>query len=123
MPKPYDRVKNTDNRNDMFIRTPYWTPEVEEHFESWLKAVPRPALGETLNNFLGDGVAISFKCLDASICCTLAHQASREANLPYLLTGWSDNVDDALAVAVYKLEVMLKGVWEAPPPPKASHRR
>ena len=119
----YDRVKNTDNRADVFIKTAYWTPEVEDHFEAWLKAGGKEDLSDLLDGFLGSGVAVSFKSLDGSICCTLAHQASREANLPYLLTGWSDNADDALAVAAYKLEVQLNGIWEAPPAPKVSRRR
>lgn len=122
-PNAYDRVKNTDNRADVFIKTAYWTPEVEDDFEAWLKAGNKDDLQDLLDGFLGSDVAVSFKRLDGSICCTLAHQASREANLPYLLTGWSDNSQDALAVAMYKLEVQLKGIWEAPPAPRPTRRR
>lgn len=119
----YDRVKNADNRADVFIKTSYWTPEVEDHFESWLKTSGKDDLSDLLDGFLGSDVAVSFKRLEGSICCTLAHQPSREANMPYLLTGWSDNAQDALAVACYKLEIQLKGIWEAPPAPKPSRRR
>lgn len=122
MPKAYDRVKNADNRSDVFIQTPYWTTAVEDQFEDWCKASPQDNLESLLDGYLGTGVAVSFKALNGSICATLANQASREAGLPYLLTGWSDNASDALLVAIYKLDVMLKGVWEAPPPERAPRR-
>jgi hypothetical protein len=123
MPKPYDRVKNANNAGDVFIKTAYWTPEIENHFEQWCRDKGEPCLAEALAHFLGEDVAISFKTLNGSVCCTLAHQPSKDAGLPYLLTGWSDSVMDAFAVADYKLKIMLSGVWEAPPAPKPSHRR
>lgn len=122
MPKAYDRVKNADNRSDAFIKTPYWTVAVEDDFESWASSHAADSLENLLDGFLGADVAVSFKTLNGSTCCTLAHQPSKEANLPYLLTGWSDNVIDALFVAMYKLEVMLKGIWEAPPPERTPRR-
>lgn len=122
MPKPYDRVKNADNHSDMFIRTPYWDSTVEEHFEGWCQSSLADTLEALVDGFLDNGVAVSFKAMNGSVCCTLAHQASKEVGLPYLLTGWSDNVGDALAVAVYKLEVMMRGIWEAPPVAKAPRR-
>src|SRR5215472_11934699 len=113
VPRAYDRIKNANNVNDNFIRTPYWTNEVEADFESWVRKNHKADFTTIVTEFLGSGVAVSFKELDGSICCTLAHQANREALLPYLLTGWSDNPEDALAVAHYKLGVMLGGIWEA----------
>ena len=123
MPKAYDRVKNADNRADVFIKTPHWTNAVEDGFEAWCKAGPPEDLATLLDRLLGEGVAVSFKALDGSICCTLAHQASREANLPYLLTGWSDGCETAVAVALYKLAVMMQGVWEAPPAERVLRHR
>lgn len=119
----YDRVKNANNGADVFIRTPYWTPEVESSFEAWATARAEDNFENLLDGFLGSDVAVSFKTLNGSVCCTLAHQPSREADLPYLLTGWSDNASDALYVAMFKLEVQLKGIWEAPPAPKPTRRR
>ena len=107
----------------MFIKTPYWTVEVEDAFEAWASARSETCLAKLLDAFLGADVAVSFKTLNGSICCTLANQASREAKLPYLLTGWSDNAEDAIFVAMYKLEVLLKGVWEAPSPDRLPRRR
>jgi len=122
MPKPYDRVRNADNRSDVFIKTPYWTPEVETKFESWREVNPPGCVDGLVDFFLKGDVAVSFKMLNGSTCCTLAHQPSKDHDLPYLLTGWSDNAADALSVAQYKLEIMLSGVWEAPPEQKPSRR-
>lgn len=122
MPKAYDRVKNADNRADVFIKTPYWSPDVEVHFEEWCAVHSADALEDLLDGFLRNSVAVSFKELNGSICCTLAHQPSKEADQPYLLTGWSDNAADALFVAIYKLEVMLQGIWTAPALPKPTRR-
>lgn len=122
-PRAYDRVKNANNAGDVFIKTEYWTNEVEDHFEAWKTNCGTHTVEELLNLFLESEVAVSFKALDGSICCTLGHQPSKEANLPYLLTGWSDNASDALAVAQFKLEVMMKGIWEAPPVRPAPRRR
>ena|SRR5215472_4015729 len=123
MPKAYDRVKNANNANDNFIKTPHWTNDVEDRFESWCKQGPPEDLATLLDRLLREDVAVSFKHFDGSICCTLAHQASREANLPYLLTGWSDGCETALAVALFKLAVMMKGVWEAPPAERVLRHR
>lgn len=119
----HDRVKNADNRGDVFIKTAYWTPEIEDAFDLWYKARGQVDCANLLDDHLGSGVAVSFKEMNGSICCTLAHQPSKEANLPYLLTGWSNDALDALMVAMYKLEVQLEGVWEAPPerPPSRRH--
>jgi len=122
-PKAYDRVKNANNNGDVFIKTAYWTPDIEDAFDEWVKGrLPVDCAG-LLDDHLGSGVSVSFKAMNGSICCTLAHQASREANLPYLLTGWSDDATDALLVAMYKLEVQLNGIWQAPPerPPSRRH--
>ena len=118
----HDRVKNADNRSDVFIQTPYWTVATEDAFEQWVQSQEPDSVEDLLDGFLGEGVAVSFKSMNGSICCTLAHQASKDANLPYLLTGWSSNAGDALAVAMYKLAVMLKGVWEAPPAERVPRR-
>lgn len=118
----HDRVKNADNRSDVFIQTPYWTVATEDSFESWCQGQDSDSLEVLLDRFLGTAVAVSFKALNGSICCTLANQDNKEANLPYLLTGWSNGCADALAVAMYKLEVMLKGVWEAPPSERVPRR-
>lgn len=122
-PKAYDRVKNANNNGDVFIKTPYWTPEIEDSFEAWVSGRSQDNFEDLLDAFLGSDVAVSFKTLNGSVCATLAHQPSREANLPYLLTGWSDNASDALYVAMFKLEEQLKGIWEAPPPPRPMRRR
>lgn len=122
MPKAYDRVKNADNRSDVFIKTPYWTPDVEDSFEGWATAQGETCMASLLDSLLGHGVAVSFKEMNGSICCTLANQASKEADLPYLLTGWSDGAHDALFVALFKLEVQLKGVWQELEQPKPSRR-
>jgi len=121
-PKAYDRVKNSNNNGDVFIKTPYWTPEVEDSFEEWVKARYTDDFENVLDGFLGSGVAVSFKALNGSICCTLANQASKDANLPYLLTGWSDNSGDAMYVAIFKLEKQLNGIWEEPPMRAPSRR-
>lgn len=122
-PKAYDRVKNANNNGDVFIKTPYWTPEIEDSFEAWVSGHSQDNFEDLLDGFLGADVAVSFKTLNGSVCATLAHQPSREANLPYLLTGWSDNASDALYVAMFKLEEQLKGIWEAPPAPRPTRRR
>lgn len=122
MAKAYDRVKNASNSSDVFIKTAYWTPEVEQHFESWSQEELGQEPMVTVEGYLGAGVAVSFKMIDGSVCCTLAHQASRDAGKPYLITGWSDNATDALAVCEYKLLVMLSGVWDAPEAPKPTRR-
>ena len=123
MAKAYDRVKHANNAGDVFIKTPPWTNEVEDAFESWKLEGDRKCLGELVSEQLEAEVAVSFKALEGSICCTLAHQPSRESNSPYLLTGWSDDPSEALAVALYKLEVFLSGIWEQPRLPAAPRRR
>lgn len=123
MAKAYDRVKNANNAGDVFIKTEYWTNEVEDQFETWKTSNGKNTVEELLSLFLESEVAVSFKALEGSICCTLAHQPSREAGMPYLLTGWSDNPGEALAVAQFKLEVFMKGIWEAPPVRPAPRRR
>jgi hypothetical protein len=123
MAKAYDRVKQANNQSDNFIKTPYWTNEVEDAFEEWYKKQPAVDLARSVADYLDCEVAISFKQMGGSICCTLAHQPSKEAQLPYLLTGWSDHPEDALAVAGYKLDVMLGGVWQEPPARPAPRRR
>lgn len=122
-PKAYDRVKNANNSGDVFIKTEYWTNEVEDGYEAWRASNGADPLEDLINGLLEEEVAVSFKRLEGSTCCTLAHQPSRAANLPYLLTGWSDNANDALTVCLFKLQVMLKGVWEAPPVRPAPRRR
>lgn len=123
MPKAYDRVKNASTAADVFIKTEPWTNEVETAFETWAGGRPPLNLEQHVMAQLNQEVAVSFKALEGSICCTLAHQPSRAASIPYLLTGWSNNPLDALLVALYKLEVMMNGVWEAPPARPAPRRR
>jgi len=123
MAKAYDRVKNANNAGDVFIKTPPWTNEVEDAFEKWKAKGVRSTLAELVSLQLESEVAVSFKSLEGSICCTLAHQPSREGNMPYLLTGWSDDPSEALAVALYKLEVVMQGIWEQPKLPPAPRRR
>ena len=123
MAKAYDRVKNANNAGDVFIKTPAWTNEVEAAFEAWKLAGDRDSFEDLCAGFLAEDVAISFKSLEGSICCTLAHQPSRETNSPYLLTGWSEHPSESLAVAMYKLEVMLQGIWAQPSLPPAPRRR
>jgi len=123
MAKAYDRVKNANNAGDVFIKTPPWTNEVEDAFEKWKAKGVRNTLAELVSLQLESEVAVSFKSLEGSICCTLAHQPSREGNMPYLLTGWSDDPSEALAVALYKLEVVMQGIWEQPKLPPAPRRR
>jgi hypothetical protein len=114
MPKAYDRVKNADNHSDVFIRTPYWTNAVEAAFEEWAATRSEDCLARVLDGLLDEEVGVSFKAMNGSVCATLAHQTSKAAGLPYLLTGWSDNAEDALYVAIYKLEKMLQGIWKEP---------
>lgn len=123
MARAYDRVKTANQQSDNFIKTPYWTPEVEEEYEKWAETGKANDLDDLVSLQLESEVAVSFKALDGSICCTLAHQPSKDSGLPYLLTGWSDNAPDAMRVALFKLERMLQGVWAAPPAPKATRRR
>src|SRR5215472_13417006 len=115
MPKAYDRVKNANNSADNFIKTPYWSNEVEDAFEAWNQQLDGRTLEQRLAQYLESSVAVSFKQIDDSICCTLAHQPSRDAGDPYLLTGWAERACEAMAVAEFKLEVMLKGIWAEPP--------
>lgn len=123
MTRAYDRVKNTDNHSDMFMKTPYWDSGVEEAYEVWLKSDARSTMAELVPCYLSEGIAVSFRSMDGSICCTLAHQSCKDAGDPYLLTGWADSADDAILVATYKLSEMLHGVWEALPPAKVLRRR
>jgi hypothetical protein len=123
MPKAYDRVKNADNHSDMFIKTPYWTNDVEAQYEIWREQDRGNSFHELCDLLLESECAVSFRLVNGSTCATLAHQPSKDAGLPYLLTGWSDNVEDALEVARYKLEVMMQGIWEAPKLAPAPRRR
>jgi hypothetical protein len=111
-PKAYDRVKNTNQQSELFVKTPYWTPEIEDRFQSWLQAGTGVQPPELIDEYLLSGIAVSFKMLDASVCCTLAHQTRRESQIPCLLTGWSDNWADALLVAHFKIAVLLDGNWD-----------
>lgn len=122
MAKAYDRVKNANNSGDVFIQTTYWTPAVEDAFDAWAASQPNTDLATVLDGYLAEDVAVSFKQMNGSICCTLAHQPSKNASQPYLLTGWSDGCLDALYVAKYKLEVELNGIWAAPPARTPSKR-
>jgi hypothetical protein len=122
-PTAYDRVKNANNASDLFIKTDPWTNDVEDLFDAWVKTAKLPSLADQVGRYLESEVAVSFKLLEGSVCCTLAHQPNRAASLPYLLTGWSDNALDAMAVATYKLQVMMKGIWEAPEMRPAPRRR
>jgi len=123
MARAYDRVKNANQNGDVFIKTAPWTNDVEDAFEQWKAKGDSHCLSELVSEQLAAEVAVSFKALDGSICCTLAHQPSKDGNLPYLLTGWSDNADEAIAVALFKLAVMMNGIWAQPPLPPAVRRR
>lgn len=122
-PRAYDRVRNANQQSELFVKTPYWTPEIEDRFQSWLKAGIGEQPPELIDAYLLSGVAVSFKMLDASVCCTLAHQARREQQNPCLLTGWSDNWSDALLVAHFKLALLLEGNWDGVDPGRKVPRR
>jgi hypothetical protein len=122
-PKAYDRVKNANQQSDLFVKTPYWTPEIEERFQSWHPKIDAEGLLRLIDEYLLSGISVSLKMLDASVCCTLAHQARREGSLTCLLTGWSDNAGDALLVAHFKLMVLLDGSWDGLDPAVKVPRR
>jgi len=122
-PKAYDRVKNANQQSDLFVKTPYWTPEIETRFQSWMGASGRAVPWTLVDEYLVSGISVSLKMLDASVCCTLAHQARREGSLPCLITGWSDNAGDAILVATFKLDVLLEGDWDGLDPTAKVPRR
>ena len=109
--KPYDRVKNTNNASDNFLRTPYWDAHAEEGYQVWLKSASRESPPDLLDEYLLNGIAVSFKLLESSVCCTLINVALRDKEQPHLLTGWADNWNDALLVAHYKITEQLGGNW------------
>lgn len=111
--KAYDRVKNANNISDNFLKTPYWTPEAEDHFQKWMTAKGMPRADNLLVEYLLTCGGVSFKLIDGSVCCTLINGELREKLAPHLLTGWSDNWETALYVAHYKLTVQLDGEWES----------
>lgn len=119
----YDRIRNTNNQSDLFVKTPYWGPEVEARFQSWRDALDTSSGEALLGEYLTLGISVSFKRIDESICCTLADQDRREQGLPCLITGWSDNWAEALFVVRFKLMVLLDGSWEGIDPQVKVRRR
>lgn len=109
--KAFDRVRNADQRSDLFVKTPYWSPDVETQYESWLERQDISNPWGRLSSYLGEDVSVSFKPFNGSICCTLTNMASKDSGLACLLTGWSDDAADALAVVTFKLMVLLDGAW------------
>lgn len=109
--KAYDRVKNTNNASDNFLRTPYWDGHAEEGFQVWLKGHGRESPPDLIEEYLLNGIGVSFKLLDSSVCCTLINLSLREKDQPHLLTGWGDNWSDAFLVAHYKITEQLGGNW------------
>lgn len=122
MAKAYDRVKNADQRSSDFIRTPYWNPDVEAQYVSWMEGQHPEDPWSTVRVFLDQGVAVSFKPFNGSWCATLANQELRNKSQPHLLSGWSDEPVDALFVARFKLMVLLDGSWDSEAAPVASKR-
>lgn len=122
MVKAYDRVKNADQRTSDFIRTPYWNPEVEDQYVSWMESQHPDHPWAAVQELLDQGVAVSFKPFNGSWCTTLANQELRDKKLPHLISGWSDEPVDALFVARFKLRVLLDGSWESDSIPLASKR-
>lgn len=111
MAKAFDRVRNADQRSDLFVKTPYWSPDVETQYESWLERQDITNPWGSVAHYVSDDISVSFKPFNGSICCTLTHMAHKDAGQPCLITGWSDDAADALAVATFKLAVLLDGQW------------
>jgi len=109
----YDRVKNANERSEMYVKTPVWDNETESSYMKWQAQPGLKDLAGALKGLIEDGFAVSFKPVEGSICVTLTDLDRRVKEQTCLLTGWSDNTDDALKVALYKHEVMLKRDWES----------
>lgn len=120
--KAFDRVRNADQRSDLFIKTPYWSPDVETQYESWLERQDITNPWARVQSFVHEDISVSFKPFNGSVCCTLTNMASKDTGQPCLLTGWSDDAADALAVATFKLMVLLDGAWVSTEAPNKSRR-
>lgn len=106
-----DRVRQSNEQSNLWVRTPYWTPEVEEAYETWASSSDVPDAWTLVLRYVAAGVGVTVRTFNGSYCVTLRHDARIADGLPGLLSGWSDDAEDALHVVTYKLDVMLGGDW------------
>jgi hypothetical protein len=107
-----------------FINLP-WTQVQEADYEEWLRdgASEHETL-DLLGRILASEWSLKFSLYDGSWCATVENPARKASNTAYLLSGWSDTWQDALAVAYFKLFHLMEGDWDHPfAGPRPSRRR
>lgn len=118
--KAADRAKNANEKSDLWVRTPYWTPDTETAYEAWTSSGDVSDPWALVLRFLSDGYSFSLREFNGSYCATLSDGERKGAGKPCLLSGWSDDPFDAMLVVLYKHLVQLDGDWdscdEAPTP-------
>jgi hypothetical protein len=117
------RQPTTDDRRPFLNLS--WTQIQEKDFEEWVASPTVDiAVDAALARLLGDGLSVKFSMYQNSWCVTLEDPARKDRDIPYLLTGWSDDWRDALHVALFKHYVLLEGDWNHPfASPLQSRRR
>lgn len=102
-----------------------WTQVQEADFEQWLTSgLPTDGSAGLIREILAKGHALKLGPYEQSWCATIENVGRKDSGNGYLISGWSDTWEDALAVAYYKLFVLLEGDWDHPfVSPTKSRRR
>lgn len=111
--KAADRAKQSDERSDLWVRTPYWTPDTEESYEDWTSSSGVSDPWTLVLRFLSDKYSLSLREFNGSYCTTISDGERKSAGKPCLLSGWSDDPFDSMLVVLYKHLVLLDGDWDS----------
>lgn len=110
--KAADRVKNANERWEGWVRSPYWDEAVEEAFQAKLASGDVPEPWPLVLRFVDEGLSVGLREYNGSYCATLGDGERRSANVPCQLSGWGEDLHDALLVVDYKHRVQLDCDWD-----------
>lgn len=111
--KAADRTKQSDERSDLWVKTPYWTPDTEEAYETWSPPSDVSDPWALVLSWLSNGYSVSLREFNGSYCTTLSDGERKSTGKPCLLSGWSDEPFDSMLVVLYKHRVLLDGDWDS----------
>jgi len=100
-----------------------WREEQDRAYEEFLKEADRPDVMECLAALLADGIAVKIGFVDSSVFATMDDPKARAAGWRPLLSGWSDEWQDAILVLYFKWDRLLGRSLDHPTPEPARSRR
>jgi hypothetical protein len=105
-----------------FVNIP-WGRTQDEEFDAWLEANPGVTLLSLVEDLHRDKLGIKLGAQGDSRFCTLDSMEAKDAGSKYLLSGWSDSIEEATAIAFFKWVNLLERNWEHPTATVAKSRR